>query len=183
MRIEKGTHRIALVGEDFTLKAPRSVPLRRLIQPIKLIKKGDWGGLERWKNEKEGSWSGLTFIMAGILQNLREAGLSDELGEIVAPTLFSLQGLLNLQESAQPLKLEGGDFQVMYNDLYEATNGGIEDDPHTFGNQENYGWHKGEIKLIDYGDVRSERILRRDREKFKKVFATHSLISQSASGL
>lgn len=190
MRIVRGTARIAIVGNRYTLKLANvhlQEGLASLVGKVKFEAKAavclipdsyKFGALEKrslmgrgafraiinYFTRPEGRHNFRYYFLRGLLENLREAHYSETLGEIAVPTRFSFLGAFNIQDTAQPHNLKERDLWPEF-----VTNVGDDlwKDPHTFSTEEdNFGVHMGRLKLIDYGGRETIPLLLKYRAKF-----------------
>ena len=158
MKIEKGTSRIAIVGECATLKIPK---LR-----LGLVISGIKDAIERHRlpkyltgNEKN-TLSLANHLLRGWLENWREWRLSKEIAGTVVPTRFSIFGIINLQDTAPNVdSLEYGDVYIALSKIIDKDlvfkHGG-----HTLPESENFGMHDGKLKIRDYGELGLDVLLK-----------------------
>ena len=128
--------------------------------------RGAFSALRKYFTRPEGPY-GRGFrndFLRGIFENWREAHYSKTLGEIAVPTRFSFLGIFNIQDTAQPHNLKARDLWPEF-----VTNIGDDlwKDPHTFSTEEdNFGVHRGRLKLIDYGGRETIPLLLKYRKRF-----------------
>jgi hypothetical protein len=157
MKIITATTRIAIVGKWYTLKIAR-VPVKAATQELIGIARDYYhdrniGKLRIKLSEHQGPFR-------GIWANWREWSHSFSLGENVVSTRFSLLGIVNIIDTAVSL-LETHPARFIQQSL-----GGK--DAHTFQETANYGWHRGRLKLLDYGSLDAIRYLHENAEKFRR---------------
>ena len=157
MKIEKGTSRIAVVGERSTLKFPQIhgiLVLRELVNAIRS------GSLREYLTESEkGRYNLRGQLLRGWFENLREWRLSQEITGTIVPTRFSIFGLINLQDTAPDADLKVGE---VYNTLRAIIDEDLvhEHGGHTMRGGSNFGLHEGKLKLRDYGELGLEVLLK-----------------------
>jgi hypothetical protein len=161
MKIEIGLSRVALVGRSYTLKLPR-INLTGSAKRIKnILKRGGgrkWGALVDYFVAPTDRWFCFRHdLFKGIAANRREARLSGQLQDVVVPTRFSFLGILNIQETADQSRRV--DVSFIWGEIYgqigkEEMDRDFPALSHTFAHPENYGFHEGRPKLLDYGNKR-----------------------------
>ncbi len=175
MKFRKGSSRVALVGENFTFKAPYIAPknLMRIPSDIHLCwQLGKWKGLIEYFTDGDDFTCFQQNLLRGWLQNLRERRVSKLLNDIVVPTHLSLFGLLNVQSTAT-------DINLSMSKLGEIIKGEIPDniqDAHTFLAPGNYGLHHDSVRLLDYGERGVYEFIQKYRPNFQTAFDTLSHI-------
>jgi hypothetical protein len=166
MKIEKGTSRVALVGDKLTVKVPM-FNVRRLIGDVRKALQSKWALKEFFSGaERAGT---LSFFLRGLKENLREASLSKELADLVIPTRLSILGIINIQDSASEiLSPEDNIYSAFWKKLINSIDREefknneriIRRGPHTLEQPDNFGLHGGRIKLLDYGEKGLDDLLR-----------------------
>lgn len=163
MKIEKGTSRIAIVGERTTLKLPRLQILTNIRCIRDSLKRG-W--LREYLTQDERHASLSRHLLGGLLANRREWHLSKKETEILVPTRFSIFGLLNIQDTATDIEMTMTAIAIKLRrkipDEILFTQHG-----HTFQGSDNFGVHEGRLKLRDYGELGLEATI----EKYEEVIA------------
>jgi hypothetical protein len=173
MEIYRGTSRTAFVTRYFTLKAPNASAFDYLRTGREFIRFA-WDS--RASSSVRENWQLFSTLLAGtsplrgLFANRLEAVNSRALGNNVVPTWFSLFGLVNIMASAQPCAIPVQTFRE---------NPPAPVDTHTFWNPKNYGWHNGQLKLVDYGSGKAIRHLLANAADFRaKLNYLASLTSQ-----
>ncbi|MDD4179620.1 MAG: hypothetical protein PHH14_06210 [Candidatus Margulisbacteria bacterium] len=157
MNIIKGTNRIAIVGKSYTIKFVR-IPFRAAIREVVSIAKNYHK--YNWKAAKLAiKLTEFNGPFRGIWANYREWSASAQLGDNVVPTRFSFLDLFNVVETASLLNLP------RLKHTYEYPGYG---DVHTFREPGNYGWHKGKLKLLDYGSPKVIKYLLENGAQFRR---------------
>jgi hypothetical protein len=156
MKIIAATTRIAIIGKWYTLKIAR-VPIRSAVQELIGMARdyyhdSNLGKLRITLSEHQGPFR-------GIWANWREWSHSSSLGENVVPTRLSLLGIINVIDTAVSL------FEMHPAKFIRPTLGGK--DAHTFQETANYGWHRGKLKLLDYGSFNAITYLHGNAKKFR----------------
>lgn len=157
MKIEKGTSRIAIVGERATLKIPQ---IHGIFVMKELIKATRNGRLRKYLTGSEKHPQSLTkHLLRGWLENLREWRLSGEITDTVVPTRFSIFGIINVQDTAPDVDIP---FGAVYDELRKliAEDLVYQHGGHTMPGKSNFGLHDGQIKLRDYGELGLEVLLK-----------------------
>ena len=83
---------------------------------------------------------------------------------ILQPTYFSFFGLLNIQRYGLPFVMQcSEDYQgEMYLQMMALTDDGMRDcggDPHHFRDPLNFGVEDGKLRIHDYGDPKTQKVL------------------------
>ena len=170
MRIAKGTARIAVIGDRYTVKIA-NIHLR--LGLMCLYSHGRRGAKSlvsyiNWPIDSSASFK--YHFIRGISENRREYRTSKALGDIVVPTRFSFLGILNIQETAEPHNLTPKSLWV---GLRAKIGDGLKfTDAHTFSEPDNYGIHKGKLKLIDYGGETANSTMLKYQRQFREVLGT-----------
>jgi hypothetical protein len=161
MKIEIGLTRLALVGRSYTLKLPRINligPARRVKNILKREGEGKWHSLADYFAAPTDRWHSFRHdLFKGIAANWREARLSAQLQDVVVPTRFSFLGILNIQDTADQSRRV--DVSFIWGEIYgqigkEEMDRDFPALSHAFAHPENYGFHEGRPKLLDYGNKR-----------------------------
>jgi hypothetical protein len=84
--------------------------------------------------------------------------------EFLQPTYFSLFGLFNIQKAGRPCDLDDDD---LWFQIKEIVGDDVYDDAHHFRNSSNFCSDNGKIKMLDYGNKKTHRII---AEHGKKIF-------------
>lgn len=178
MKIEIGRTRLALVGRAYTLKLPR-INLTGPARSIKFILKR--GGERNWNSlvdyfaaPTDRSHSFRHDLFSGIAANRREARLSGQLQDVVVPTRFSFLGILNIQDTADQSRRV--DVSFIWGEIYgqigkEEMDRDFPPLSHAFAQPENYGFHEGRPKLLDYGEKRIGEFLLSHAAFMRKLLA------------
>lgn len=165
----RGTSRVVVVGDNYVAKLPlpKLKDVKSFISCAKLyIKQKRWNELRALMfTGEESPHSFCGRILRGWFENLREAELSEELGDIVVPTRFSLFGVLNIMDRADVLGESTVDDVLLapFCDRLTAPHRAVS--RHTFSNPKNFGWHDGRLKLVDYGAYKLYEVLTENRDK------------------
>ena len=161
MEIYRGTSRTAYVTRYFTLKVPNASAFDYLRTGREFIRFA-WDS--RATSSVRESWQIYSTLLVGIgpvrglFANRLEAANSRALGNNVVPTYFSLFGLVNIMASAQPCEIPMQMF---------CAHSPAPVDIHTFWSPKNYGWHNGQLKLVDYGSEKAIRHLLENASDFR----------------
>ena len=99
-------------------------------------------------------------LFRGILANHYEYQFwKKERLEVCMPSSFSLLGLVNIQSFGKTYKIAGDSiWSRMIEELPYSSD--IQKEAHTFGEEDNYGVYKNNLKLLDYGSKEAQSILR-----------------------
>ena len=156
MRVAVGTARIAFIGESHTLKIPRIYPIEGTKQLIRVAKEGISIIKRELKYHIDAPGTFKYLLLRGIQENRREYRLSQRLQGLVVPTRFSFLGIFNIQATAKPHNLT---VKELYDGVVKKLGSNIWKDNHLFTDVNNFGIYKGQLKLIDYGGIKSEEFL------------------------
>ena len=172
MRVLKGTTRIALIGNKYTIKLPR-VYSKTLLADIKTLgEKGKLIPLFRLYG----------LIFRGIKSNFWEFYGSLKLGDIVMPTRFSFFGIFNIQDTATSIEgFSHDEFSIISQEIKDAM-AIAEGTEHTIFSQKNYGFHQGKIKLIDCGNKNIIEVLMQSKDSFRRALDTIQQLRIQSSG-
>lgn len=108
-------------------------------------------------------------LFGGYVMNLREAwfSLSSKPSEMVLPTYVSLFGVANLMPAGQLHDVSSAQLWSAALSVADWD----ELDPHTWSEPRNFVRdRKGRLRLVDYGDPRTQRVIRLHRESFARAF-------------
>ena len=108
-------------------------------------------------------------VFGGWLMNLKEAWFSFSTGsnQVVLPTYASLFGLANLMPAGRPHEVTGS---KLWNTALSVASWD-ELDSHAWSEAGNFVRDQtGRIRLVDYGDRRTQQTILRHREKFELAF-------------
>jgi hypothetical protein len=158
IKIYRGTDRMALVGERFTVKLP-IISLKLVIKDINTTMKM----LAKAKNPLETisaniKLGGVNGSFKGVVANSIEMKYSRQLREFVVPTRFSFFGFLNIMDTAESLNDKENDEILQLSFCRKC---------HSFNNPNNYGMYNGRIKLLDYGENAAIQYLLKNGEVFR----------------
>lgn len=177
MRIERGTARIAIIGDLYTLKIA-NIHLRSGLKCLWHYGRGGAKALKSYFSFPIDSPVAFKYqFVRGVSENLREFRTSKTLGDIVVPTRFSFLGIFNIQETA---KLHNLSQRLLWVEQCSKIGDELWKDPHTLSSPENYGIHEGRLKIIDYGGARTFSVILKYRQQFREVFDTLSRLSAQA---
>jgi len=172
MRIKSGTSRLVICFPRWGLviKLPRPKPIAFLRQVLIATKVG-WrtGDMKRWL--KRVVWPGVDSgyadtiqytLLNGMYQNWLEWRLWQRTrSPLLAPTLFSLGGLVNIQKYADPLtEIQASGFWTRMVKLTEMTTVLDPSVAHHFADPTNFALGKdGRLIMIDYGGCGVETVV------------------------
>jgi len=155
MRIEKGKTRVAIIAGEIAIKFPR-------IYALEIFKCFFWYLREGYADVKYFLGHEIKFMLwRGIVCNFREFLFYRTYRlSILAPTYFSLFGLINIQKAGTNLKM---DDLAVWEQIYELTKriSFKDHDPHTFAEAENYCVIDHKLAMVDYGDFQTQWVLKR----------------------
>jgi len=163
MYIVKGTYRIAFIGKRYAFKVPKVTP-RMMAQDVYDSFAGSWHSLSH--SSLKDIFAGRTNVpprsesFAGIRANLLERRFSARLGDIVVPTKFSLFGLINVMDYASSLLVP--DNILAEKHPFAPLKGS------PINSADNFGYHKGKMKLLNYGGMGLITYLLENRQLFRK---------------
>lgn len=163
MRIVKGTNRIVFVGKKYAFKLPKVTP-RMIAQDVYDSFAGTWHGLSH--SSLKDIFAGRMNVpsrsesFAGIRANILEKRFSARLGDIVVPTRFSLFGLINVIDHASSLLVP--DNILAEKHPFAPLSG------HPINSADNFGYHNGKMKLLNYGGMGLITYLLENRQVFRK---------------
>lgn len=160
MQIKKGQNRIVFIFPRIGIVV--KIPIIHFIAVSRLfmrrIKERDWKFL---KQELIWSIDGLPgykrLLLKGIFDNWREFWFYLRTRHpFLQPTYFSFLGLIDIQPLGDLLNISIDDFR---NQLYEITKGAIDDDGHHFNVLRNFCFVENKLKILDYGDPRTQKVV------------------------
>ena len=175
MNIKHGTSRIVIIIDrwGFVIKLPKfyiSGTLKEVWQDLK-----DEGIITILKDELidysyRSEYSIKWRFFKGLIDNWLEYSFyrCHKL-PICQPTWFSLLGWFNIQAAGQELPKE-----IRLSDVYyqmgKITEEALKVGPHTFFNPKNYIITRSGIKIIDYADPRSQKVLLKHGDRMQSEF-------------
>jgi hypothetical protein len=175
MQIARGRTRTILIFDFFVIKLPRIYFWRA----IKAIGHGlQYGALMKYLRYDIDTYnSPRRFLFKGIRDNWQEfLFYRRNRLPILAPTWFSLFGLLNIQKKIEMVKIKE---TTLWCQLCAMTSNEVWSDSHTFSNAVNFSNVGGKLIMVDYGDPAAHPVL----EKFgDKIFNEFDFNYEYASG-
>jgi hypothetical protein len=172
MKIYRGSYRKALIFKNFVIKFPRIFPLlaikgiykraRKRYLLMMYLKAGIYSYTE----------SARKYLLRGILENWREFTLYYRCrSKLLAPTYFSLFGLLNIQRAGKEIDVERVGY-LLLGEICRITNNdhNILKDAHHFSNPRNFCEKDGRLMMIDYGSEYARRIVEKYGNKIVEEF-------------
>ncbi len=182
IKVHSGTSRIAFVGPRYTIKLSK-LHLRTAIKKTAYVIRHEKLDLSQkisffiLPNRIKGTYvhSLRKILFSGIRSNINEMRTSRSLKTLVAPTVFSLLGIMNIQSTARPLRSNTRDFKypvfTLVDWFYEKINAKlVKDCAHVFASSRNFGMLDGKFVLIDYGDKSVTKMIDRDHLATKEIF-------------
>jgi hypothetical protein len=166
MEIAKGKSRTVFVFKKFVLKFARI----RLRDTIKTLRYGyEMGRLIKYLNYSIDVYvSPKRTLFLGIRDNWQEfVFYVFNRSPFLAPTYFSLFGLLNVQKRGEKPKIKDVD---LWCQLCDMTNKAVHVDGHSFSNSHNFCECDGHLMIVDYGDPRIHGVLKKHGEKIYHDF-------------
>lgn len=107
-------------------------------------------------------------LCKGIVDNWREFQFYTKTHHpFLQPSYFSFLGLINVQRLGQPCTIKSTD---LWCQLYELTQGAVFKNSHCFANPDNFCFQDGSIRIFDYGDPRTQEVIREFGAKIMKDF-------------
>jgi hypothetical protein len=169
MKIIKGSSRTAIVFGCIVIKFP-IIRLRLGLQELwQEFKEGALiNHFRKYDYEQFGTIP--HFFFRGIFNNWLEFVFYQKNKSLLllAPTYFSLLGLLNVQKYCEPLCVEDMDF---WHQIGELAGNVIWKDVHVFSNVKNFGMVNGRLKIVDYGSRGSREALKECADKIYSEFS------------
>ena len=167
MRIEQGTTRIVIIFRKFVIKIAK-------IQPLKAF-----GIALMWKKVNH-LWRHLItrnynyhdsmyyYLIGGIMHNWHELMFyRKHYSLFLVPTYFSFLGLVNIQRAGGKIEIE---IENLKYQLLDLTDEEIYDDTHHFCKPENFTKNSGHLQIFDYGNLRSQGVLKKYGDKIYNEF-------------
>lgn len=167
MKIEKGTSRIAIVGEKITIKLP-AIDFKRMIRAIREAIKGGW--LMDYMTDSENHiHSFARHALRGFKENIREYRLSQEISDkTIVPTRISIFGILNIQDTAIDVDLPHPAIGTVLIDKI-PNQIMIDHGAHTILDSSNFGLHEGLLKIRDYGELGLDFLLKNYEKEIEQA--------------
>ncbi|MEF8847286.1 MAG: hypothetical protein V5A57_02580 [Candidatus Paceibacterota bacterium] len=168
MKFKKGNKRyVVVIGTWIAIKFPKI----QFLTALRIL----------WSTTKIGRplmhFKRYDYTMGGSIQNFLFAGLIENWKEFVywkrfhfswlAPTYFSLLGLITVQKAGKELKLENKRLlwtqiiNLVGNQLYEA-------DDHAFASVDNYVKINETVCLVDYGSFKNENLFTKQQQRLNE---------------
>jgi len=165
MEIKKGTDRIAIIGEEETIKVPNFDSVARLSKVTKWYEEGGLEGVKTWIALDDEDDDGPSYMLFhGVRANRRESELARDFTNIVLPTRSLFFGALNIQPTVPELELEWEELKRSFVDhLFNR----VAEIGHTLEKPGNFGIHDGRVKFIDAGSARVARLMYAERSKIE----------------
>lgn len=106
-------------------------------------------------------------LFGGLVANYREGMFYLRTrNSFLEPTYLTL-GIINIQRFGRPCPIE---LQVVIGQLYDLTNGDILKDPHSFDTISNFSFSQGKLRMVDYGSLKVQGVIRDYGEKIIQKF-------------
>ncbi len=156
MNIRRGRTRlvIAFPWLGFVIKLP-IIHISLFYWNIKNILQGEWKTVMLlWRIRRTNRFSIKYQLVGGFVANRTEWTIWQKThNQLLQPTWFSLLGVINIQKFGDPISDVRVEWLGMH--LQKATNRRSHhfSRSHTFGSSANYTNVKGNLRLLDYGDV------------------------------
>ncbi|MDO8669644.1 MAG: hypothetical protein Q7K65_05105 [Candidatus Buchananbacteria bacterium] len=165
MKIKRGRHRIVLTFKRIVIKIPRVYFKDGMANLLLELKHPQL--FKYYRNTVLHDGTSKTSLFGGLICNWQERSFYSRTKlAILAPTYFSLFGLLNIQKMGQPIKIHDKD---LLGQLIEITDKGVYSDPHTFENPDNFCILQGKISIVDY-PLKTHRVLLDYGDKIQEKF-------------
>jgi len=159
MQVTHGTTRTVYIGTKYVMKVP-IIKMKRALGTIPDTLRSLYLHIKRTKTIKGISLCFGPFRsfgeFGGFFENLRELSFSRKLGDLVTPAKLSLFGIVSFMEKGMPCSIPT--LVKEFNSLFPGQR-------HTFDNPSHFVWHKGKIKLCDYGNRSAAMFLLENKEK------------------
>ncbi len=152
-----------------TVKIPRLIT-SRLFDEVRQIKRDVRTRLPDYLRNPDRMAYTFRLMFKGLIKNLVEARFSKPLDDLVIPTYFSLLGIVNLQATAQDHELKSSmiiEALTKHVGCDQYDNSYLVPAGHTFQNKDNYGFHNGRLKFLDYGSRTAVKIMLEHREAMR----------------
>jgi len=165
MHISKGSTRLVVIFPTlrFVVKFPLPKPVsftKNLFRALKFKLKGDSKLLEfMFAMDQDGTYitNVRTTLINGIYHNWKEYKIwSKTKSSFLEPTYFSLFGLINIQKYGEPLKVH---HHTLWHQMLKYSDETVWVNGHHFSNPNNFSFHNGIIRMVDYGDFGIERVV------------------------
>ena len=128
-----------------------------------------WRGFKaNWDTPMEAYGGFRSWLFKGLAANWMEFWLYvTTRNPFLQPTYFSLFGLVNVQRYGTPCPLKYVD---VWCQLCELTNDQVWDDGHHFSNTQNFTFDGGVLRMLDYGSIKTRKVIRLYGEKIAQQF-------------
>lgn len=161
------------------LRAPRAIKqvgwkkyrvIRKKYAQIKKEKIAEIGRKNYAKKyERQGTWEILFF--GGIMSNWNEYLFWLKTKDaLLCPTYFSLLGLINFQKRVLKLEATEKEFETEMEIALEKDGKRKAWADHAISNPRNFGNNEGILVIVDYGDRKTQALIKKYGEGLKKMF-------------
>lgn len=162
MKIRKGRNRIVLVLPSIGIAI--KLPIIHLLIAIRQIMRDLWRlNFKQIRRDMaitidcSGYIAYRNFMLGGIAANWREFIFFYKTKNIfLQPTYFSLFGLVNIQKHGKLCTMK---WRTFTNQIRKITNNEIGYAEHHFTNPKNFCFHKGHLRILDYGSLDTQRVI------------------------
>lgn len=168
--MSKGNNRIVVcIGFlGIALKFPRI----RLRQGLKCLVDDILGHNNKLRREWDfavnSKGSIMSFLFRGIRDNWSEYRFYKEIRHpLLQPTYFSLLGLVNVQRASSLYDID------LFYQFYEIIGEKVFEDSHHFHNPRNFSFEGGRLRIHDYGNPRTQKLIREHGEQIFRCFDPH----------
>jgi hypothetical protein len=149
--IKKGKTRLVIIAGKTAIKFPRFSPRYTLKSFIYYLENG-WGYILHFLKRRVRK-----IFLEGIICNFREFLFYRNYPmQILAPTYFSLFGLINFQRADKTLEMENVDLWVQ---VVRLVGKELAEDCHTFSESDNFIVIDGKPRIVDYANPETQKIL------------------------
>lgn len=167
MRIVWGTKRVVIVLEKFVIKIARI----RIVPAFKCTvrwvhDRRFWKSIFKYDHNVYGTIH--IYLFKGLIENWHEYKLYCEIhSPFLVPTYFSLLGFINIQKRGELFEMEGVDMWIQ---MILLSNKEVWDNSHHFANPANFSKTNGRLQMLDYGNLRCHRVIKKYGKKNARKF-------------
>lgn len=173
IHFEKGEDRFVVVFPSLkvALKFPRIHLFTGVMSLYRHVKRGNWNDLVfAWQMSIDVPMLGYKrLLFRGLVVNWREFVFYRRAQHpFLQPTYVSFFGLMNVQRADEMLV---ADKKLFWRQMREITNDRVYDDPHHFENPDNFCLNEGTLRILDYGSLRTYKVVIRCGKKICEHFS------------
>lgn len=156
--IEVGTNRVAIVGENATIKVAKVHALQFGKQVAETVQRhGLRSAFDSWRHLGPDVHQSLrNRLLGGVSANRRESRLARDHGDAVVPTISILGGLVNIQRTAEYTDVTFAEMQGSFADNLGSD---VVRLGHMMEHGQNIGVLSGTVKFLDGGSPALEALL------------------------